>query len=72
MKQKYCLHYVEGCSPKVKSFNPDIALKRFLRSFVEKHGGLDDKGGNWVELDKIYFGHKIQLQQIFAARKARK
>lgn len=46
---KYHVRYIEDCSPKLKSFKTKTELNKFLASFINKHGSLDDKGDNWVE-----------------------
>lgn len=62
MKAKYWVHYVEGCSPKTKSFKDEKGVQRFIDGFVKKYGSLDDGGDNWVEKDKVYYGYKVKLE----------
>lgn len=58
---KYYLHYVLGCSPEVFECDTESQLKEFLDNWMKTHGTLDDNGDNWIEVDKIYCGKKVNL-----------
>ena len=57
---KYHIRYIEGCSPQTKSFKTKAALEKFIAGFIKKHGGLDDRGDNWVEF--IFRGEILKLE----------
>lgn len=58
---KYYLNYVEGCSSKTVECDTEHEVREFITNFIDKYGTLDDKGDNWIELDKIYYGNRVNV-----------
>lgn len=60
MQDKYHIRYVQGCSPQTKSFKTLAQLNKFIKSFIKKHGSLDDRGDNWV--DSVFKGKILKVE----------
>lgn len=58
---KYYLHYVLGCHPEIFECDTELQIKEFIDNWLVTHGTLDDEGDNWIELDRIYYGKKINV-----------
>lgn len=59
-KPLYYIRYVEGCSPRTKSFKTREALEKFIAKFIKRHGAIDDRSDNWV--DFIFKGEMLKLE----------
>lgn len=55
-KMQYHVFYVEGCSPKIKSFKTLAASQRFVTKFMNANPYRFNED-NWI--DYIYYGKRV-------------